>query len=91
MATGLIKFRKEYSQSPKQSETDYVWRVCLTWGDKNSVIRKRDRMVLGAENDPDLLSKEQLFGLVDSTSWRNPLATVGNINQIVERMKKLLV
>lgn len=26
----LVKLKKEYSQTPKESETEYVWRVSLT-------------------------------------------------------------
>lgn len=34
MATELVKFRKEYSQIPKESENEYVWRLSLTWSDQ---------------------------------------------------------
>lgn len=33
MTTELVKLKKEYSQIPKESETEYIWRVSLTWSD----------------------------------------------------------
>lgn len=73
MASELVKLKKGYSQTPKESETEYVWRVSLTGGDQILLPENDTERFWGAEDDPDLLPKEQLFGLVDSTPWREEI------------------
>jgi len=33
-ATELVKLKGDLSRSPKESETEYVWRLSLTGGDQ---------------------------------------------------------
>lgn len=91
MATELVKFRKEYSQTPKESEIEYVWRVSLTWGDQILFSEKETEGCWGQVMTLISYPKSSFLGWQTQPPWRDSMAMVGNINQIVELMKKLLV
>ena len=45
-ATELAKLRKDLVSAPRESETEYVWRVSLSAG-WNFVVRERSRRIVG--------------------------------------------
>lgn len=47
MATELVKLEKEYSETPKESETE--WRVSLSWSGQILLLEKETRLLGGRE------------------------------------------
>ncbi|KFW78775.1 hypothetical protein N305_04934, partial [Manacus vitellinus] len=97
-ATELAKLKKEYSRTPRESETEYVWRVSLTGGDQILLPEKEAEGFWGAgvflttgDNwAPWSLTQRAAYwaGGLNPLERGDPLATVGNVNQIVESVQK---
>ncbi|XP_027528790.1 uncharacterized protein LOC113962193, partial [Neopelma chrysocephalum] len=97
-ATELAKLKKEYSRTPKESETEYIWRVSLTGGDQILLTEKEAEgfwgagvfLTTGDNRGPWSLTQRPAYwaGGLNPLERGDPLAIVGNVNQIVESVQK---
>ncbi|XP_071436803.1 uncharacterized protein [Pithys albifrons albifrons] len=97
-ATELAKLKKEYSRTPKESETEYVWRVSLTGGDQILLSEKEAEgfwgagvfLTTGDNRAPWSITQRAAYWAegLSPLERGDPLAIVGNVNQIVESVQK---
>ncbi|XP_068277942.1 uncharacterized protein [Nyctibius grandis] len=97
-ATELAKLKKEYSRSPKESETEDVWRVSLTGGDQ-IMLSERDAegywgpgvfLTTGDHRAPWSLTQRAAYwaGGLNPLERGDPLALTGSVDQLVENVQK---
>ena len=97
-ATELAKLKKDFSRSPKESETEYVWRVSLTGGDQILLTEKEAEgywgpgvfLTTGNNRAPWSLTQRAAYwaGGLNPLERGDPLAITGTIDQLVENVQK---
>ncbi|XP_015735124.2 LOW QUALITY PROTEIN: uncharacterized protein LOC107322042 [Coturnix japonica] len=97
-ATELAKLRKDFSRSPKESETEYVWRVSLTGGDQILLTEKEAEgywgpgvfLTTGNNRAPWSLTQRAAYwaGGLNPLERGDPLAINGTVDQLVESVQK---
>ena len=97
-ATELAKLKKDFSRSPKESETGYVWRVSLTGGDQILLTEKEAEgywgpgvfLTTGNNRAPWSLTQRAAYwaGGLNPLERGDPLAITGTIDQLVENVQK---
>ncbi|XP_072184206.1 uncharacterized protein [Excalfactoria chinensis] len=97
-ATELAKLKKEFSRSPKESETEYVWRVSLTGGDQILLTEKEAEgywgpgvfLTTGNNCAPWSLTQRAAYwaGGLNPLERGDPLAITGTADQLVESVQK---
>jgi len=93
-ATELAKLERDFSCSPKESETEYVWRVSLTGGDQILLNEKevegysRQGVFLTTINSCATWSLTQRAaywaGRLNPSQRGDPLAITGTVDQLVD-------
>ncbi|XP_072216512.1 uncharacterized protein [Excalfactoria chinensis] len=94
--TELAKLKKDFSRSPKESETEYVWRVSLTGGDQIMLTEKEGYwgpgvlLITGNNRAPWSLTQRAAYwaGGLNPLERGDPLAITGTANQLVESVQK---
>ncbi|XP_072183427.1 uncharacterized protein [Excalfactoria chinensis] len=97
-ATELAKLKKDFSRSPRESETEYVWRVSLTGGDQIMLTEKEAEgywgpgvfLTTGNNRAPWSLTQRAAYwaGGLNPLERGDPLAINGTIDQLVESVQK---
>ena len=97
-ATELAKLKKDFSRSPKESETEYVWRVSLTGGDQIRLTEKEAEgywgpgvfLTTGNNRAPWSLTQRAAYwaGGLNPLERGHPLAVTGTVDQFVESFQK---
>ncbi|XP_052520677.1 uncharacterized protein LOC128071716 [Tympanuchus pallidicinctus] len=97
-ATELAKLKKDFSRSPKESETEYVWRVSLTGGDQIRLTEKEAEgywgpgvfLTTGNSRAPWSLTQRAAYwaGGLNPLERGDPLAITGTVDQLVESVQK---
>ncbi|XP_052529540.1 uncharacterized protein LOC128076184 [Tympanuchus pallidicinctus] len=97
-ATELAKLKKDFSRSPKESETEYVWRVSLTGGDQIRLTEKEAEgywgpgvfLTTGNNHAPWSLTQRAAYwaGGLNPLERGDPLAITGTTDQLVESVQK---
>ncbi|XP_052553477.1 uncharacterized protein LOC128087677 [Tympanuchus pallidicinctus] len=97
-ATELAKLKKDFSRSPKESETEYVWRVSLTGGDQILLTEKEAEgywgpgvfLTTGDSCAPWSLTQRAAYwaGGLNPLERGDPLAITGTVDQLVESVQK---
>ncbi|XP_052546075.1 uncharacterized protein LOC128084228 [Tympanuchus pallidicinctus] len=97
-ATELAKLKKDFSRSPKESETEYVWRVSLTGGDQILLAEKEAEgywgpgvfLTTGNSRAPWSLTQRAAYwaGGLNPLERGDPLAITGTVDQLVESVRK---
>ncbi|XP_042675339.1 uncharacterized protein LOC122160632 [Centrocercus urophasianus] len=97
-ATELAKLKKDFSRSPKESETEYVWRVSLTGGDQIRLTEKEAEgywgpgvfLTTGNSRAPWSLTQRAAYwaGGLNPLERGDPLAITGTTDQLVESVQK---
>ncbi|XP_048793816.1 uncharacterized protein LOC125689990 [Lagopus muta] len=97
-ATELAKLKKDFSRSPKESETEYVWRVSLTGGDQIRLTEKEAEgywgpgvfLTTGNNRAPWSLTQRAAYwaGGLNPLERGDPLAITGTTDQLVESVQK---
>ncbi|XP_072216495.1 uncharacterized protein [Excalfactoria chinensis] len=96
--TELAKLKKDFSRSPKESETEYVWRVSLTGGDQIMLTEKEAEgywgpgvfLTTGNNRAPWSLTQRAAYwaGGLNPLERGDPLAITGTADQLVESVQK---
>ncbi|XP_068251410.1 uncharacterized protein [Nyctibius grandis] len=97
-ATELAQLKKEYSRNPKDSETEYVWRVSLTGGD-HIMLSEREAegywgpgvfLTTGDHGVPWSLTQRATYwaGGLNPSERGDPLALTGSVDRLVENVQK---
>ncbi|XP_074880385.1 uncharacterized protein LOC142029430 [Buteo buteo] len=97
-ATELAKLKKEFSQTPKESETEYVWRVSLSEGDHVPLSEKEAEgywgpgvfLTTGNHRAPWSLTQRAAYwvGGLNPLERGDPLMITGTVAQLVESVQK---
>ena len=97
-ATELAKLKKDFSRSPKESETEYVWRVSLTGGGQILLTEKEAEgywgpgvfLTTGNNHAPWSLTQKAAYwaGGLNPLERGDPLAITGTIVQLVDNVQK---
>ncbi|KFP34609.1 hypothetical protein N324_12161, partial [Chlamydotis macqueenii] len=97
-ATELAKLRKDFARTPKESETEYVWRASLLAGGWNPVVRKGTEgywgpgVFLTTDNcrDPWSLTQRAAYwaGGLNPLERGDPLTITGTVDQLVDSVQK---
>ncbi|XP_072216209.1 uncharacterized protein [Excalfactoria chinensis] len=97
-ATELAKLKKDFSRSPRESETEYVWRVSLTGGDQIMLTEKEAEgywgpgvfLTTGNNRAPWSLTQRAAYwaGGLNPLERGDPLAINGTVDQLVESVQK---
>ncbi|XP_074713432.1 uncharacterized protein LOC141938585, partial [Strix uralensis] len=96
--TELAKMKREYGRLPKESETEYVWRVSLTGGDQIQLNEKEASgywghgvfLTTGDRRAPWSLTQRAAYwaGGLNPLDRGDPLAITGTIDQLLESVHK---
>ncbi|XP_065586477.1 uncharacterized protein LOC136054465 [Cyrtonyx montezumae] len=96
--TELAKLKRDFGRSPKESETEYVWRVSLTGGDQILLTEKEAEgywgpgvfLTTGNNRAPWSLTQRAAYwaGGLNPLERGDPLAITGTIDQLVESVQK---
>ncbi|XP_040977259.1 uncharacterized protein LOC121232857 [Aquila chrysaetos chrysaetos] len=97
-ATELAKLKKEFGRTPKESETEYVWRVSLSGGDQILLSEKEVEgywgpgvfLTTGNHCAPWSLTQRAAYwaGGLNPLERGDPLAITGTVDQLVESVQK---
>ncbi|XP_065592015.1 uncharacterized protein LOC136048321 [Cyrtonyx montezumae] len=97
-ATELAKLKRDFGRSPKESETEYVWRVSLTGGDQILLTEKEAEgywgpgvfLTTGNNRAPWSLTQRAAYwaGGLNPLERGDPLAITGTVDQLVESVQK---
>ncbi|XP_068280404.1 uncharacterized protein, partial [Nyctibius grandis] len=97
-ATELAKLKRDFSRSPKESETEYVWRVSLTGGDQILLSEREAEgywgpgvfLTTGDNRAPWSLTQRAAYwaGGLNPLERGDPLALTGLVDQLVENVHK---
>ncbi|XP_052631079.1 LOW QUALITY PROTEIN: uncharacterized protein LOC128136025, partial [Harpia harpyja] len=97
-ATELAKLKKEFGRTPKESETEYVWRVSLSGGDQILLSEKEAEgywgpgvfLTTGNHRAPWSLTQRAAYwaGGLNPLERGDPLAITGTVDELVERVQK---
>ncbi|XP_029876242.1 uncharacterized protein LOC115343847 [Aquila chrysaetos chrysaetos] len=97
-ATELAKLKKEFGRTPKESETEYVWRVSLSGGDQILLSEKEAEgywgpgvfLITGNHRAPWSLTQRAAYwaGGLNPLERGDPLAITGTVDQLVESVQK---
>ncbi|XP_071657723.1 uncharacterized protein [Patagioenas fasciata] len=97
-ATELTKLKKEYGRLPKESETEYVWRVSLTRGDQIRLSEQEANgywghgifLTTGDRCAPWSLTQRAAYwaGGLNPLDRGDPLAITGTPEQLLESLHK---
>ncbi|XP_071657682.1 uncharacterized protein [Patagioenas fasciata] len=97
-ATELAKLKKEYGRLPKESETEYVWRVSLTGGDQIQLSEQEANgywghgvfLTTGDRRAPRSLTQRAAYwvGGLNPLDRGEPLAITGTPDQLLESVHK---
>ncbi|XP_075597417.1 uncharacterized protein LOC142599608 [Balearica regulorum gibbericeps] len=96
-AVELMKLKKEFGRTPKESETEYVWRVSLSGGDQ--ILSEREAegywgpgvfLTTGNHHAPWSLTQRAAYwaGGLNPLERGDPLAITGTVDQLVENVQK---
>ena len=98
LATELAKLKRDFSHSPKESETEYVWKVSLTGGDQILLTAKEAEgywgpgvfLTTGNNCTPWFLTQRAAYwaGGLNPLERGDPLAITGTVDQLVENVQK---
>ncbi|XP_065592066.1 uncharacterized protein LOC136048350 [Cyrtonyx montezumae] len=96
--TELAKLKRDFGRSPKESETEYVWRVSLTGGDQILLTEKEAEgywgpgvfLTTGNNRAPWSLTQRAAYwaGGLNPLERGDPLAITGTVDQLVENVQK---
>lgn len=96
--TELAKLRKDFSRTPRESETEYVWKVSLSGGDEILLSEKEAEgycgpgVFLTTSNNqaPWSLTQRAAYwaGGLNPLERGDPLAITGTVDQLVESIQK---
>ncbi|KFP17688.1 hypothetical protein Z169_10904, partial [Egretta garzetta] len=97
-ATELAKLKKNFGRTPRESETDNVWRVSLSGGDQ-ILLREREAegywgpgvfLTTGDHRAPWSLTQRAAYwaGGLNPLERGDPLAITGTVDQLVESVQK---
>ncbi|GAB0183210.1 hypothetical protein GRJ2_000786300 [Grus japonensis] len=92
-AVELMKLKKEFGQTPKESETEYVWRASLSGG--HQILSEREAegywgsgvfLTTGNHRAPWSLTQQAAYwaGGLNPLERGDPLAITGTADQLVE-------
>ncbi|KGL93715.1 hypothetical protein N301_12603, partial [Charadrius vociferus] len=97
-ATELAKLKKEYGRLPRESETEYVWRVSLTGGDQIQLSEKEASgywchgvfLTTGDSSSPWSLTQCAAYwaGGFNPLERGDTLAIIGTADQLLESIHK---
>ncbi|XP_069631239.1 LOW QUALITY PROTEIN: uncharacterized protein [Haliaeetus albicilla] len=97
-ATELAKLKKEFGRTPKESETEYVWRVSLSGGDQIMLSEKEAEgywrpgvfLTTGDYCAPWSLTQRAAYwaGGLNPLERGDPLTIRGTVDQLVESVQK---
>lgn len=97
-ATELAKLKKDFARTPKESETEYVWRVSLSGGDGILLSEKEAEgywgpgvfLTTGNRRAPWSLTQRAAYwaGGLNPLERGDPLAITGTVDQLVESVQK---
>ncbi|XP_068271174.1 uncharacterized protein [Nyctibius grandis] len=97
-ATELAKLKKEYSRNPRESETEYVWRVSLPGRDQIMLSEREAEgywgpgvfLTTGDHRAPWSLTQRATYwaGGLNPLERGDPLALTGSVDQLVENVQK---
>ncbi|XP_068277935.1 uncharacterized protein [Nyctibius grandis] len=97
-AAELAKLKRDFSRSPKESETEYVWRVSLTGGDQILLSEREAEgywgpgvfLTTGDNRAPWSLTQRAAYwaGGLNPLERGDPLALTGSVDQLVENVHK---
>ncbi|KFP73809.1 hypothetical protein N311_05319, partial [Apaloderma vittatum] len=97
-ATELAKLKKESGRSPKESETEYVWRVSVMSGDQILLTEQEAEgywglgvfLTTGDRRAPWSLTQRVAYwaGGLNPLERGDPLAIVGTMDQLLESVQK---
>ncbi|XP_040434380.1 uncharacterized protein LOC121080427, partial [Falco naumanni] len=98
-ATELAKLKKDFGRTPKESETEYVWRVSLSGGDQILLSEKEAKgywgpgvfLTTGNQNAPWSLTQRTAYwaGGLNLLERGDPLAIVGTVDQLVKSVQMM--
>ena len=93
-ATELAKLERDFSCSPKESETEYVWRVSFTGGDQIVLMEREAEgycgpgvfLTAGNNHAPWSLTQRAAYwaGRLNPSQRGDPLAITGTVDQLVD-------
>uniref|UniRef100_A0A663F381 Uncharacterized protein n=1 Tax=Aquila chrysaetos chrysaetos TaxID=223781 RepID=A0A663F381_AQUCH len=96
--TELAKMKREYGRLPKESETEYVWRVSLTGGDQIQLSEREASgywghgvfLTTGDRRAPWSLTQRAAYwaGGLNPLDRGDPLAITGTVDQLLESVHK---
>ncbi|XP_069664901.1 uncharacterized protein [Haliaeetus albicilla] len=94
----LAKMKREYGRLPKESETEYVWRVSLTGGDQIQLNEREASgywghsifLTTGDRRAPWFLTQRAAYwaGGLNPLDRGDPLAITGTVEQLLESVHK---
>ncbi|GAB0210179.1 hypothetical protein GRJ2_003483700 [Grus japonensis] len=97
-AVKLVKLKKEFGRTPKESETEYVWRVLLSGGDQILLSEREAEgywgpgvfLTTGNHRAPWSLTQRAAYwaGGLNPLERGDPLAITGTVDQLVESVQK---
>ncbi|XP_071587777.1 uncharacterized protein [Heliangelus exortis] len=97
-ALELAKLRREFGRTPKESETEYVWRVSLSGGDEILLTEQEAGgfwgpgvfLNTGDRHAPWSLTQRVAYwaGGLNPLERGDPLAIKGEVDQLVESVQK---
>ncbi|GAB0209887.1 hypothetical protein GRJ2_003454400 [Grus japonensis] len=97
-AVELMKLKKEFGQTPKESETEYVWRVSLSGGNRILLSEREAEgywgpgvfLTTGNHRAPWSLTQRAAYwaGGLNPLERGDPLAITGTVDQLVESVQK---
>ncbi|XP_075000612.1 uncharacterized protein LOC142079764 [Calonectris borealis] len=96
--TELAKLKKDFGRTPRESETEYVWRVSLSGGDQILLSEKEAEgywgpgvfLTTGNYHAPWSLTQRAAYwaGGLNPLERGDPLAITGTVDQLVESVHK---
>ncbi|XP_075595306.1 LOW QUALITY PROTEIN: uncharacterized protein LOC142599320 [Balearica regulorum gibbericeps] len=97
-AVELMKLKKEFGRTPKESEMEYVWRVSLSGGDQILLSEREAEgywgpgvfLTTGNHHAPWSLTQRAAYwaGGLNPLERGDPLAIMGTVDQLVESVQK---
>ncbi|XP_074936484.1 uncharacterized protein LOC142051195 [Phalacrocorax aristotelis] len=98
-ATEVAKLKKDFARTPKESETEYVWRVSLSAGGDGILLSEKEAegywgpgvfLTTGNRRAPWSLTQRAAYwaGGLNPLERGDPLAITGTVDQLVESVQK---